>query len=58
MAEEAADALEEVLSIPRVPPMGYLTGWEFESIREHPRTKALIDQYGLVPGSGPTSPRD
>jgi TolB-like protein/class 3 adenylate cyclase/Flp pilus assembly protein TadD len=58
MAEEAADALDEVLSVPRVPPMSSLTGWEFERIRDHPRIQALIEHYGVVAGGSIRAPME
>jgi TolB-like protein/class 3 adenylate cyclase/Tfp pilus assembly protein PilF len=44
MADEAADAMEGVLSVPGVPPMVHLLGPEFERVRDHPRIQALIER--------------
>ncbi len=49
MAEESADALEEVLSVPVVPPMFALLGTEFERVRDHPRIQAIIERYRSSP---------
>jgi serine/threonine-protein kinase len=47
MAEEAADALEGVFSVPGVPPMVSILGPEFELVRDHPRIQALIQEYAV-----------
>jgi serine/threonine-protein kinase len=52
MAEEAAEAMEGVFSVPGVPPLNALIGVEFELVRDHPRIQALIQNYGEGAGSG------
>jgi tetratricopeptide (TPR) repeat protein len=49
MAEEAAEAMEQVLSVPVVPPMFALLGPEFELVRDHPRFRAIIRRYPIPP---------
>ena len=49
MAEEAADAMEQVLAVPVVPPMFALLGHEFERVRDHPRFQAIISRYPIPP---------
>lgn len=45
MAEEAADALETVLSVPGIPPVGQLRGPEYDRVRDHPRIQAILALY-------------
>jgi tetratricopeptide (TPR) repeat protein len=52
MAEEAAEAMEGVFSVPGVPPLNSLLGVEFELVRDHPRIQALIRSYEPVEGTG------
>jgi TolB-like protein/class 3 adenylate cyclase/Flp pilus assembly protein TadD len=49
MAEEAADAMEGVFSVPGVRPMVTLMGPEFDLVRDHPRIQALIDRAHVLP---------
>ena len=49
MVEEAADALEEVFSVPVVPPLVDIMGPDYDLVRDHPRVQALIEGYSATP---------
>jgi hypothetical protein len=50
MAEETADALETVFSVPGVRAVPSLYGPEFALVFDHPRIQALIERYGPPEG--------